>query len=181
MAEYSAVIYPIFVWYAYAARMDKPGLFTLTDFRNTVKINFVNVEDGGKSTLEWLGRNVERRIQTLENHHPEVLPEIRKFEQTLQQRGVLPAETYLYMQGHTLYENVVLTLVSTVANSLRKRGIAQIMGSSRKGLPLNNELSYYNNSITDVDELLRTNMGFRSCPLFAKLHDDMTRMLDKNS
>lgn len=178
MAEYSQTIYPVFVWYAYAARVDRPTIFTLADFRNTVKINFVNVEDNGEDTLVWLGKQVTKRLKFLRAKHQKRLPEVEKFEAYLRERGVVPEETHLYMQGHALLDNVVSPLVGTVCNALRKIAVGEILGSSRKGLPLNNELSSYNNSLADADELLKTNTGFRSCPLFAKLRSDLVRLLE---
>ena len=177
MREYSRIIYPVFVWYAFAARIDRPTIFTLADFRNTVKINFINVEENGEDTLVWLEKQVAKRLKFLRAKHQRWLPEVEKFEAYLKERGVVPEETHLYMQGHTLMDNVVSVVVGTVCNALRKLAVRQIMGSSRQGLPLNNELSSYNNVLSDVDELLKINTGYRSCPLFAKLHGDIVRML----
>lgn len=177
MAEYSRTIFPVFVWYAYAARVDRPAIFTLADFRNTVRINFINVDDNGEDTLVWLNKQVAKRLKMLRAKHGKWLPEIEKFESYLREKGVVPEETHFYMQGHALFDNVVSTLVGTVCNALRKMAVGQILGSSRQGLTLNNELSSYNNALSDVDELLKTNTGFRSCPLFLKLHSDMVRML----
>lgn len=178
MAEYSRTIFPVFVWYAYAARVDRPAIFTLADFRNTARINFINVEDNGEDTLIWLNKQVAKRLKFLRAKHGKWTPEIEKFETYLKERGVVPGDTHLYMQGHALLDSVVSTLVGTVCNALRKLAVGQILGSTRQGLPLNNELSSYNNSLSDVDELLKTNTGYRSCPLFHKLHDDMVRMLE---
>ena len=177
MREYSRIIYPVFVWYAFAARIDRPTIFTLADFRNTVKINFINVEENGEDTLVWLEKQVAKRLKFLRAKHQRWRPEVEKFEAYLKERGVVPEETHLYMQGHTLMDNVVSVVVGTVCNALRKLAVRQIMGSSRQGLPLNNELSSYNNVLSDVDELLKINTGYRSCPLFAKLHGDIVRML----
>lgn len=177
MREYSRIIYPVFVWYAFAARVDRPTIFTLADFRNTVKINFINVEENGEDTLVWLEKQVAKRLKFLRTKHQRWLPEVEKFEAYIKERGVVPEETHLYMQGHTLMDNVVSVVVGTVCNALRKLAVRQIMGSSRQGLPLNNELSSYNNVLSDVDELLKINTGYRSCPLFAKLHGDIVRML----
>ena len=179
MTEYSRTIYPVFVWYAYAARVDRPTIFTLADFRNIVKINFINIEDNGEDTLAWLEKQVAKRLKSLQSKHRKWLPEVEKFEAYLQERGVVPEDTHLYMQGHALMDNVVSTLVGTVCNALRKIAVGQILGSSRRGLPLNNELSSYNNALSDVDELLKTNTGYRSCPLFAKLRADIVGILGK--
>ena len=179
MAEYSRIIHPVFVWYAYAARVGRPTVFTLADFRNTVKINYLNVEDNGKSTLAWLEKQVDKRLKVLRSKYRHWAVEIENFDRYLRERrGVVPEETHLYMQGHTLFDNVVSILVGTVCNALRKLAVGHILGSSRRGLPLNNELSSYNNALTDVDELLKLNTGFRSCPLFLKIRADLVRLLD---
>ena len=119
-----------------------------------------------------------KRLRFLRAKHQKRLPEVDKFDAYLREKGVVPEETHLYMQGHALLDNVVSVLVGTVCNALRKMAVGQILGSSRQGLPLNNELSSYNNSLSDVDELLKSNTGFRSCPLFAKLRADIVRMLE---
>ncbi|MDE5944821.1 MAG: DUF4435 domain-containing protein [Rikenella sp.] len=179
MAEYSRIIYPVFVWYAYAARVDRPTIFTLSDFRNAVKINYINLEDNGEATLVWLEKQVAKRLKFLRSKHQKRIAEVEQFDAYLRsERGVVPEETHLYMQGHALLDNVVSTLVGTVCNTLRKLAVGQILGSSRQGLPLNNELSSYNNALSDVDELLKVNTGFRSCPLFARVRADLARMLD---
>ena len=179
MSEYSRIIYPAFVWYAYAARIDRPTIFALGDFRNTVKINFINIEDNGEETLAWLSKQVNKRIKMLRTKQAHRLPEVEKFEAYLRERGVRPEENHLYMQGHTLLDNVVSVVVGTVCNALRKIAVGQILGSSRQGLPLNNELSSYNNALSDVDELLKINTGFHSCPLFAKVRADIQRILQE--
>lgn len=179
MTEYSRIIYPVFVWYAYAARVDRPNIFPLSDFRNTVRINFLNVDDNGEATLVWLERQVAKRLHILRAKGKKWADELPAFEEFLRGRGVTPDNTYLYMQGHALMDNVVMTLVSTVSNALRKMGVGQIMGSTRQGLPLSNELSSYNNSLTDVEEVLKTNVGYRSCPLFVRLHADIVKMIEQ--
>ena len=80
MREYSRIIYPVFVWYAFAARIDRPTIFTLADFRNTVKINFINVEENGEDTLVWLEKQVAKRLKFLRAKHQRWLPEVEKFE-----------------------------------------------------------------------------------------------------
>lgn len=177
MTRYSRMIYPVFVWYAYAARVDRPTLFTLADFRNTVKINYINIEDNGEATLVWLEKQVEKRLRFLRSKHQKWVAEVEKFDRYLRdQRDVRPEETHLYMQGHALLDNVVSTLVGTVCNALRKQAVGHILGSSRQGLPLHNELSSYNNALADVNELLKINTGFRTCPLFGKLRADLVRL-----
>lgn len=178
MSDYSRIIYPVFLWYVYAARMDTPAILPLADFRKTVRINFLNVEDNGKATLDWLERQVEKRLHVLQAKNKRWIPEVAKYEAHIRDHGVTPETTHLYMQGHTLFDNVVMTLVTTVCNALRKLAVSQILGSSRSGQPLNNELSSYNNVLTDVEEMIKSNTAYRSCELFKRVHSDITRIVD---
>ena len=65
MREYSCTIYPLFVWYAFSARLDTVNVFPLCDFKSSVRINFLDLRDNGAETLAWLARNVAKREQML--------------------------------------------------------------------------------------------------------------------
>lgn len=175
MSEYSTIIYPLFVWYAYAAMRNEPEVFALSDFRNTVRINFVEINDNGNDTLKYLERQVSKRLTLLENKNARHIDALNLFETTLKDFGVTPNTTHLYMQGHTLMENVVINLLNSVCEELRKHTVSTIMSSTREGLSLKNELSYYNNSLRDINSLLSDNTMFADCPLFSKVE----KALDK--
>ena len=56
MADYSRTIYPVFLWYAYSAQLSHESVFTLVEFKNTVRLGFLEVERNGADTLAWLCR-----------------------------------------------------------------------------------------------------------------------------
>ncbi len=175
--EYSQTIYPLFVWYAYSAQIDTPRIFTLVDFKSSVKLNYLEVEKNGADTLEWLAKHVERRLRTLHEQHPEVEAQFPAFERTLAERGVRPENTYLFMQGHTLLDNVVMPVVDAVCGRLRNMSIARINGSDRHGVALVNEQSNYNNALQDVRDVLQFNENYKDCFLYRKLKGDIERYL----
>lgn len=179
MREYSKTIYPVFLWYIYAAKSNNPGLFTLNDFRNTVKINYLNPEDDGIQTLEWLRRQIQKRSRILTERNPEYTQEVAKMGKELTGKGVTPETTHLYMQGHTLMDYVVKTVLAAVCDALRKQWVDRIMQSSREGLTLRNELSYYNNSLRDIDSLLMDNTLFHECHQFKKVEADLEAIFGK--
>lgn len=47
MADYSRIIYPLFLWYAYSAQQESEHIFTLADFRASVRLNFLEIEHNG--------------------------------------------------------------------------------------------------------------------------------------
>ena len=136
MADYSRTIYRLFLWYAYSAKLSDEHVFTLVDFKSSVRLNYLDLEDNGAPTIAWLQRNVARREQTLASKHPKQAAELDDFAAQLGRLGVTPETTYLYMHGHTLMDNVVMVLLETVCEKLRQMTAARITASKKEGVAL---------------------------------------------
>ena len=89
MADYSRTIYRLFLWYAYSAKLSDEHVFTLVDFKSSVRLNYLDLEDNGARTIAWLQRNVARREQTLASKHPKQAAELDDF-----------ADLSLYARAH---------------------------------------------------------------------------------
>ena len=85
--------------------------------------------------------------------------------------------TYLFMHGHTLMDNVVIVLLNTVCEKLRELSIAKITASSKKGVALKNEMSNYTNSLRSIRDVLLDNENYTDCFLFRRLQCDIERYL----
>ena len=177
MADYSRIIYPLFLWYAYSAQQESEHIFTLADFRASVRLNFLEIEHNGLRTLAWLRRNVARRDQALRERHAEMIEPKRAFAEKLFRRGVTPENTYLFMHGHTLMDNVVIVLLNTVCEKLRELSIAKITASSKKGVALKNEMSNYTNSLRSIRDVLLDNENYTKSPLYKRLERDIERYI----
>ncbi len=178
MADYSRIIYPLFVWYAYSAHRNTQNVFTLLEFKASVRLGYVELERNGADTLEWLGRQVAKRENSLRRLHPELIKDIGLFGEHLRSRGVEPEQTYLFMHGHTLMDNVVMILLSGVCEKLRQLSIAKIVASSKEGIALKNEMSNYTNSLRSIRDVLLDNDNYTSCPLYKLLKADIQRYID---
>ncbi len=170
---YSRAIYPLFLWYALSAQRQTQSFFTLLDFKSSVRINYLEIEDCGEGTLQWLRRQVERRVETLQKHHPNLENELNRFAGQIAHRGLQPDNVYLFMQGHTLMDNVVMVLLHAVCDQLMMATNRRIEFSTKQGIALRNEQSNYNNSIRNVRDILLDNENYRDCFLFRKLKADI--------
>ena len=177
MADYSRVIYRVFLWYAYSAHQGSEAVFTLVDFKNTVRLGYLEIENNGAETLAWLQRNVERRLRTLEERYPAMNERLDAFGRVLEQKGVTPETTYLYMHGHTLMDNVVMVLLNTVCDRLRTMSVEKINSSRKQGVPLKNEMSNYINSLRSIRDVLLDNENYTRCPLYENLRRDIDEYL----
>ncbi|MFR9620387.1 MAG: DUF4435 domain-containing protein [Rikenellaceae bacterium] len=179
MEGYSRAIYPAFLWYAYSAQLSSEGVFLLSDFRATVRLGYVDLEDSGLKSVEWVARNVERRVAHLTNQHPEMRDQLEEFRMVVERRGVTADNCYLYMHGHTLMDSVVLVVLNGVCEKLRQLALARIIDSSKEGTALKNEISNYNNTQRSIKDVLLDNENYIYCPLYELLHDDISRYMTR--
>ncbi len=119
MHEYSCTIYPLFLWYAYSAQLATENVFPLIDFKQSVRIGYLDLENNGSKTIEWLRRNVAKREEMLRQRNPRMIEPMIEFEEQLSGRGLTPENAYLFMHGHTLMDNVVMIMLNTVCEKLR--------------------------------------------------------------
>lgn len=178
MAAYSEIIYPLFLWYVYSAQLSSERVFTLAEFRASVRLGFVDIRDNGERTLAWLERNVERRREALERDNPDMRDAILSLGEQLVGRGVERDNCYLFMHGHTLMDNVTMPLLNAVCDKLRQLSVAKINNSKVEGVALKNELQNYTNTLRSIRDVLLDNENYTSCPLYKRLRDDIQTYLD---
>jgi hypothetical protein len=179
LEEYSRIIYPVFLWYAYSARLGNEHLFTLIEFKNSVRLNYLDLDDNGRGTLEWVRRNVQRRLHSLETNYGEWRGAVTDFGRMLQQMDVAPENTYLFMHGHTLMDNVVMPMLGAVCESLKQLATYNISHSTQKGIALGNEVSNYRNAILSVRDTLIYNEEYKGSFLYRRLHSDIRSALQR--
>ena len=178
MADYSRTIYPLFIWYVYSASRHTENVFPLSDFKASVKLNYLDIPNNGQGTIEWLARQVARREQSLIEQYPHMAADMPRFADYLRIKGVEPELTYLLMHGHTLMDNVVMVILSDVCEKLRQMSIARIVASSKEGVALKNEMSNYKNTLRSIRDVLLDNENYTACPLYKLLQEDIQRYID---
>lgn len=177
MHEYSCTIYPLFVWYAFSAQLATENVFPLIDFKASVRLGYLDLAENGANTLAWLARNVQKRERLLAQRNPRMIEPMKHFEEQLRERGLTPGNAYLFMHGHTLMDNVVMVLLTSVCEKLRERSIARITASEKRGVALKNEMSNYTNSLRSIRDVLLDNENYTRCPLYKRLQHAIARYI----
>lgn len=124
------------MWYAYSARRKSERAFSLIDFRTSVRLNYLDLRDNGQPTLEWLQRQADKRLHALEVHNRDWTHEVRHFGEQIAEYGVTPYNVYYFMQGHTLLDNVIITLLHAVCDKLRDITTQRINMGTKQGVAL---------------------------------------------
>lgn len=177
MREYSRIIWPLFVWSIWVYRTEHYREFTMTEFGNHVMFGDINIYHP-EFTLEYVRRKVNRKMAWLQHHFPQAKGEYEPLKEELIELGVTPDTTYLYIQGHTLFDNIVTPLLGPVCTLLRKEREREIRSLAGHEIQRQNELSCYQHSQNSVEDMLRKNVDFKSAPPYQLLRADINRFLD---
>lgn len=177
MESYSRIIYDLFVWEIWIHRKDMAAEFPMTAFNNMIAVKKINVQKP-EDALEILRKNVNKKMAYLQHTFPEAKGEIQALKTEMRQLGISPENTYMYVQGHSLVDNVALPVLVPVCTTLRKTREREIMSYAVHHLQMENELSSYQHSQCPVEQILKRNNDFKSAPQFHQMKERLNILID---
>ena len=175
--QFSEAIFPLFVWSVMLYRNGNYPRFTLSDFNRIADPGGFSVYSPEPS-LANVRHKVGVRIRELQRLFPNAKEEYMQTKDSIRTLGVTPQTTYLYIQGHHLFDTVVAPILSKVCNLLRQERQNEIYHASAHKTQKRNEMSCYENSLQDIKAMLKKNNGYVMSELFRRLQDDVRRYLD---
>lgn len=177
LAEYSRIIWPLFVWNVWAYRYGRHSGFSMLDFYHIVgidRLDFYHPEH----MLEALRHRVNAKINRLQRQFPQGRKNYKSLRSEIEALGVTPETTYLYMRGHDLFDGVVAPMVSGICDALRREREREIRRLAEHSVQLQNELSAYQNAISSAEAMLRKHSGFITAPQYLRIQEDIRRFLN---
>jgi hypothetical protein len=175
--QFSEALFPLFVWSIMLYRNGNYPKFSISDFNRIADPGGFNVQTPEVS-LANVRRKVGVKVRDLQHQFPNAKEEYLATKDDIKELGVTPQTTYLYIQGHHLFDTVVAPILSKVCNLLRQERQNEIYHASAHKTQKRNEMSCYENSLQDVKTMLKKNNGYISCEQFRRLQDDIRRFLD---
>ena len=176
-ARFSEAIFPLFVWSIMLYRNGNYPRFSISDFNRIADPGGFSVQNPDVS-LANVRRKVDVKVRDLQHHFPNAKDEYLKLKDELKTLGVTPQTTYLYIQGHHLFDTVVAPILSKVCNLLRQERQNEIYHATAHKTQKRNEMSCYENSLQDVKTMLKKNTGYIQSNQFHRLQDDIRHYLD---
>lgn len=177
MRQYSEACYPLFIWSVWMYRTGNYSRFTLTDFCKVIDPGGFNIQAAQKS-IDHLRSKVGRKVHSLQQQYPDAKESYIRLKEELRRLGLTPSNTYLYIQGHHIFDNVVAPIAGKVCNRLRMERENEIYRTAIHRTQRNNEMACYENSLQDVRLMMKKNMGYTSCPQFIRLQENIGKALD---
>lgn len=177
MRLYSQTIYPLFIWSIWFYRKGLLNKFSITDFNNTVSLVSVDLRHP-EEALNFVAGRVQRKLNWLESRFSRYREGVNALRTELETLGVTSGTTYLFIQGHNLFENVVLKLLYPICTELRRERELEIKTLAEHNQQMQNELTCYQRSQVGINLILRKNTGYKDAPLYQRLRDDVRHFLD---
>ncbi|MBQ9560808.1 MAG: DUF4435 domain-containing protein [Prevotella sp.] len=178
LSQYSRIVFPLFVWSVMLYRDGEYSKFTITDFNNVVGIKHGRMQDIPE-TLTKLRHKVHVKLSMLQRDIPGKKEEYLKTKDSLLQLGVTQETTYLYVQGHHLFNNVVVPTMQTVCDELRREREREIRRKACHVVQMQNELSAYTHSQSDVPLMLKKSQGYTRSAPYRRMIADIERIVTK--
>lgn len=177
MRRYSEACFPLFVWSVWMYRTGNYSDFSLTDFCKVIDLGRFSVSEPQVS-IDHLRGKVRRKVNMLQNRYPKAKASYLKLKDELMGLGVTPQDTYLYIQGHHVFDNVVVPIMNKVCNLLRTERENEIYRTSAHHTQMRNEMSCYENSLESIPSMLKKSTGYAGSGQFRRLQEDVRRFLD---
>ena len=177
--QFSEAIFPLFVWSVMVYRNGNYQRFSITDFCRIADPGGFSVQNPAAS-INNVRRKVRTKINELQRQFPDAKDEYLRTKADIIALGVTPQTTYLYIQGHHLFDTVVSPILSKVCNLLRQERQNEIYHATAHRTQKRNEMSCYENSLQDIKTMLKKNTGYMTSEPFRRLQDDIHRYLDES-
>nr|WP_293564377.1 DUF4435 domain-containing protein [Prevotella sp.] len=180
LQSYSQTIWPLFVWHVVFLQRRKMTMhFDMCEFNKVVVLPSVRIQNP-KWAIEYLSKKVRAKMFQLERRFPKLKDALPETERMLRDLGVNDNNTYLYIQGHHLFDLVVSPVVQTVCDILRNEQENDIRDRAVHSEQARTEIACYENSLGKVKMMMKKNTYYQFSPEFQKILADVERYLEKD-
>ncbi|MQP10610.1 DUF4435 domain-containing protein [Prevotella copri] len=179
LQSYSQTIWPLFVWHVVFLQRRKMTMhFDMCEFNKVVVLPSVHIQNP-KWAIEYLSKKVRAKMFQLERRFPKLKDALPETERMLRDLGINDNNTYLYIQGHHLFDLVVSPVVQTVCDILRNEQENDIRDRAVHSEQARTEIACYENSLGKVKMMMKKNTYYQFSPEFQKILADVERYLEK--
>ena len=180
LQSYSQTIWPLFVWHVVFLQRRKMTMhFDMCEFNKVVVLPSVRIQNP-KWAIEYLSKKVRAKKFQLERRFPKLKDALPETERMLRDLGINDNNTYLYIQGHHLFDLVVSPVVQTVCDILRNEQENDIRDRAVHSEQARTEIACYENSLGKVKMMMKKNTYYQFSPEFQKILADVERYLEKD-
>lgn len=181
LKSYSKIIYPLFAWNILNAR--KPNLcrFCMPDLMAVIKTGIVTKNRADEILKRLQGRVSAKLHQIVNATSEQAHREYKQLKEELTLLGVTPEDTYLYIQGHHLFDDTVVPMLIKECDFLISDRENEIRSQSKHSTQSQNEISSYEHSLETVSTMLRKSTLYLHSPQVQKICKRLEEFINENN
>ena len=164
-SRYSRIIFPLFAWSVWCYRNGRSSRFSMQDFVKVVQWDSISLNHPERM-LESVKKKVNAKIAWLQRSFPEARGKYQQVVEDIRKLGVNDSDTYLFMRGHDLFENLVVPLLTAVCRTLTHERENEIRRLAVHDIQKQSELAHYTHSSASVEDMLRKQTEYKRAPLY---------------
>jgi len=181
MERFSEIVYELWVYTSYYERQaQQSGSNSLEITLDAINLsNQIDIVNSGENELLDLEKRVAEQLKSL----PEIdSVTLNNFKQQLEQLGLKPNNTYLFIQGHLLYNRIVKKLLERVCHFLKSEKRQEYQASVASDSQKKQKCNEYRNhtSLRNFETILLTHKNYISCFLIQKIQSDVRRYFQEH-
>ena len=177
--SYSQTIWPLFVWHVVFLRHRNMTMhFDMGEFNKVIVLPSIRIRDP-KWAIDYLGKKVKAKMFQLERRFPKLKASLGDEARRLNALGINEHNTYLFIQGHHLFDIIIYPLVQSVCDQLRNERENEIRSRAIHSEQARTEMSCYENSLGKVKMMMKKNTYYQFSPEFQKIQQDVENFLKK--
>lgn len=151
------------------------------DFGKTISIpTQVDIHGAGTLDLTKLRQVITERLAALPKIEDTILDSLKR---ELAELGLEPRNTYLFVRGHNIYDNVVRMFINRVFDYLKDQKFDEYNELAKTNAEFGTKRNEYKkfvftvkrDEMTCVERILHTHKNYQSCPLMQKIKDDVRK------
>ena len=173
LTRLSKAVYPLLVWSTYLC--SKGNLdFTPTSWREVL----VNTEKDPEASLGQIEAKAKAKIEELNKKFANEISDKEEFEfQTVCIKSVTDDETYLYVRGHELFDQILNSVLSPIIIDLRNQHREAFKKTILDGEACKTALREYQEKVKPVKALLSQNYRYKNhTHIYKKIKTDVMQI-----
>jgi len=176
--QYSELIFELFIYSIYDEK-NKIGSFSINDLSKIITFGCnINIDKQGIDELVLLKDRVSEKKRNLDSLPNDFFYEC---EENLTKKGINRTNTYLFIKGHTLLDNIVTLILKPLQKRIKDIKYKEISKLDVSGVEKNKLRTQYADNIIDVIQVLQQNTNFENCSLIEKINSDIQKYKTLNS
>ena len=138
---YSNIIFKLFLWNLFFYKIGDYNTFTLTSFCEIIKVlENPKIDECGKSSLENIKNRVNRKLNEFETNFSDKITEVIELGDELKAYGLNSENAYLFIHGHTIFDNFVLMFLKPQCNLLMRMKEQNIKNLAKDNIEIENNI-----------------------------------------